>query len=209
MSTPTPAGSSSPTVAYAARHMAGDAGQDQRGTTPLPAAKPPVGPGAVTVVGLMLAVLVVALGVAGVHDALVAAGTAAGAPWIDAAVKPFNGLTPALWLVPVGVALVVLGLWLVLTALRPRRRTAIALCARTGVFLRPRDVAKLARNAAQDVDGVTSAKVTAGRRKVAVVARATARDGMEQKITQAVTTRLQALAKAPTVRVTVKAERGS
>jgi hypothetical protein len=32
---------------------------------------------------------------------------------------------------------------------------------------------------------------------------------VEQKITQAVTTRLQALAKAPTVRVTVKAEGGS
>jgi hypothetical protein len=103
----------------------------------------------------------------------------------------------------------VLGLWLVLTALRPRRRTAIALDARTGVFLRPRDVAELARNAARDVDGVTSAKVTAGRRKVAVVARATARDGVEQKITQAVTIRLQALTKAPRVRVTVKTDGGS
>jgi len=147
--------------------------------------------------------------VAGVHDALVAAGTAAGAPWIDAAIKPFNNLIPNVWLVPVGVALVLLGLWLVLTALRPRRHTAIALAARTGVFLRPRDVAKLARNAAQDVDRVTSAKVTVGRRKVAVVARATARDGVEQQITQVVTTRLQALAKTPTVRVTVKAEGGS
>jgi len=209
VSTPTPAGSSSPTVTYATRDAAGDAGQDQQGTTSLPAAKMPVGPGAVTVVGLILAVLVAALGVVGVHDALIAAGTVAGTPWIDAAVTPFNKLTPHVWLVPVGVALVVLGLWLVLTALRPRRRTAIALDARTGVFLRPRDVAELARNAARDVDGVTSAKVTAGRRKVAVVARATARDGVEQKITQAVTIRLQALTKTPRVRVTVKTEGGS
>jgi len=209
VSTPTQPGDTPPTVAYTARHAAGDAGQDQQGTTPLPAAKTPVGPGAVTVVGLILAVLVVGLGVVGIHDALVAAGTVNGTPWIDAAVKPLNQLTPALWLVPVGVALVLLGLWLVLTALRPRRRTAIALVARTGVFLRPRDVAKLARNAAQDVDRVTSAKVTVGRRKVAVVARATARDGVEQQITQVVTTRLQALAKTPTVRVTVKAEGGS
>ena len=209
MSIPTPSGSSSPTVAYTVPHAAGDADQGQQGTTPLPAAKTPVGPGAVTLIGLVFAVLVIALGVAGVHDALVAAGTAAGTPWIDAALKPFNNLMPNVWLVPVGVGLVLLGLWLMLTALRPRRRTAIALDARTGVFLRPRDVATLARNAAQDVDGVTSAKVTAGRRKVAVVARATARDGMEQRITQAVATRLQALAKAPTVRVTVKAEGGS
>src|SRR4029079_11659365 len=117
---------------------------------------------------------------------------------IDAVVRPFHNLTPGVWLVPRGVALVALGLWLLLTALRPRPRTAIALNAKTGVFLRTRDVAKLARNAAQDVDGVTSARVTAGRRKIAVVARATASDGVEQKITQAVTTRLQALTKAPT-----------
>jgi len=163
----------------------------------------------VTVVGLMLAVAVVALGVVGVHDALVAAGTVNATPWIDAVVSPFSDLTPGVWLLPAGVALVALGLSLLLTALRPRPRTAIALNARTGVFLRPRDVAKLARSAAQDVDGVTSAKVTAGRRKVAVVARATTTEGVEQKITQAVTTRLQALTKAPRVRVTVKTEGGA
>ena len=208
MSTPSPVGGTSPTVPYAAPNTAGDAREDQQGTTALPAAKTPVGPGAVTVVGLMLAVLVVALGVAGVHDALVAAGTAAGTPWIDAVVRPFNDLRPAVWLVPAGFTLVLSGLWLLSTALRPRRRTAIALNARTGVFLRPRDVAKLARNAAQGTDGVTSAKVTVGRRKIAVAARATTTEGMEQKITEAVTARLQALAKAPTVRVTVKTEGG-
>ena len=203
------------TPAQAPRTSAGVAtaddptGHNRQGPTPLPAAKTPVGPGAVTVVALMLALLVVAVGVLGVHDALVAAGAASGTPWIDAVVKTFNKLTPAVWLAPVGTALVLLGLWMLLTALRPRPRTAIALNAKTGVFLRPRDVAKLARNAAQDVDGVTSAKVTVGRRKVAVAARATTTDGVEQKITQAVTTGLQALAKTPTVRVTVKTERGS
>ena len=206
MSTPTQAGGTSPTVPYATPNTAGEAGQGEQGTTALPAAKTPVGPGAATVVGSMLAVLLVGLGLAGVHDALVAAGTAAGTPWIDAVVKAFNGLRPDVWLVPAGFALVLLGLWLISAALRPRRRTAIALNARTGVFLRPRDVAKLARNAAQDVDGVTSAKVTAGRRKVAVAARATTTAGMEQKIIQAVTARLQTLAKAPRVRVTVKTE---
>ena len=183
--------------------------QDQQSPAPLSAAKTPVGPGVITAVGLVLAVLVIALGVVGVHDALVAAGAVSGTPWIDSVVTLFNGLTPAIWLVPVGIVLVLAGLWLLLTALRPRPRTAIALDATTGVFLRPRDVAKLARNAAQDVDAVTSAKATAGRRKVVVAARATTTDGVEQQIIQAVTIRLQALAKAPTVRVTVKAEGGS
>jgi len=205
LSTPARTSSTSPPVTDAD----GATGQDQQSPAPLSAAKTPVGPGVITAVGLVLAVLVIALGVVGVHDALVAAGAVSGTSWIDSVVTPFNDLTPAIWLVPVGIALVLAGLWLLLTALRPRPRTAIALDATTGVFLRRRDVAKLARNAAQDVDAVTSAKATAGRRKVVVVARATTTDGVEQQITQAVTIRLQALAKAPTVRVTVEAEGGS
>ena len=205
MSTWIPAGDSSPTVAYPVPDTDAATSKVQQNLAPLPAAKTPVGPGVVTVVGLIIAVLVITVGVVGVHDALVGAGAAAGTPWIDAVVKPLNGLRPAFWLVPAGSDLVLLGLWLLLTALRPRPRTAIALQARTGVFLRPRDVATLARSAAQDVDGVASAKVTAGPRKIVVAARTTT-GGLQQDITQAVTTRLQALATAPTVRVTVKTE---
>jgi len=206
MSTPAQGGDTSPKVVYPVPNTNGDTSNAQQSPAPLKASKTPVGPGVVTVVGLILAVLVIAVGVVGVHDAVVGAG-ASGTPWIDAVVKALNGLRPAFWLVPVGVALVLLGLWLLLTALRPRPRTAIALQARTGVFLRPRDVATLARNAAQDVDGVTSAKVTAGPRRIAVAARSTT-GGLQQNITQAVTARLQALASEPTVRVTVKTEGG-
>lgn len=205
MSTSTPAGDTSPTVAYAVPNTNVDTSQVQQSPAPPSAAKTPVGPGVVTVVGLILALLVIAIGVVGVHDALVAAGAAKGTSWIDTVVKPFNGLTPAVWLVPVGITLVLLGLWLLLTALRPRPRTAVALQARTGVFLRPRDVATIARHAAQNVDGVTSAKVTATPRKIAVTA-STTTGGLQENITQAVTTRLRALATAPTVRVTVKTE---
>ena len=201
----TPVGDTSPTVAYAVPSTNGDTSPVQQSLAPLPAAKTPVGPGVVTVIGLILAVLVIALGAVGVHDALVAAGAVAQPPWIDAAAKSLQGLRPAFWLVPVGVTLVLLGLWLLLSALRPRPRTAIALQARTGVFLRPRDVATLARCAAQDVDGVTSAKVTASPRKIVVAARSTT-GGLQQNITQAITTRLRALATAPTVQVTVKTE---
>jgi len=149
--------------------------------------------------------MVIALGVVGIHDALVAAGAVARPPWIDAAAGGLHGLKPAFWLVPVGITLFMFGLWLLLTALRPRPRTAIALQAKTGVFLRPRDVATLARRAALDVDGVTSAKVTASPRKISVAAASTT-GGLQQDITQAITTGLQVLATVPTVRVTVKAE---
>lgn len=204
MSTSPPVGAT-PTVAHTIPNTNVDNSEVQHTPTPLLAAKIPVGPGVVSVVGLILALLVIAIGVVAVHDALVAAGAANGTPWIDAATAALNGLTPAFWLVPVGVTLAFIGLWLLLTAVRPRPRKGIALQAKTGVFLRPRDVATLARSAAQEVDGVTSAKVTVSRRKIAVAARTT-NGGTEQDITQAVLTRLRALAMAPTVRVTVKTE---
>ena len=43
MSTPTQAGGTSPTVAYATSNTVGEAGRDEQGTTALPAAKTPVG----------------------------------------------------------------------------------------------------------------------------------------------------------------------
>jgi len=49
--------------------------------------------------------------------------------------------------------------------------------------------------------------LTASPRKIAVAAQTTT-GGLQQNITQAVATRLQALATAPTVRVTVKTEGG-
>ena len=209
MSDPTQAEHASPTVAYPVTSTDGNNRQGRQRPQPLPAGKTPVGPGIITAVGLTLAVVVVALGVVGVHDALVAAGAAGGAPWIDSAVQPFDEVTPAVWLVPVSLCLVLLGTWLLLTAVRPRPRTAIALRSQTGVFLRPRDVAKLARNAAQEVDGVTSARVSAGPRKVTVAVQATTTEDVRTKVSQAVATRLGALATAPTVRVTVKTEGSS
>jgi len=176
---------------------------------PLTAAKAPVAPGRITIVGMVLALVVIAVGVVGAHDALVAAGAVNGTRWVDALITPFDRLTAAIWVVPVGVVLVLVGLWLLAAALRPRPRTSLALRATTGVFLRRRDVARLARDAAQDVDGVTSAKVGVGRRTVTVTAAATTTDGIEQNVTDAVAARLAALATAPTVRVRVKTEAGS
>lgn len=201
----TPLGDPSPTPAYAAPHAKASASEAQQTPTPLPAAKTPVGAGGAAVVGLILAVLLIVVGVVAVHDAFAAGGVVGGTPWIDGVAGALDGVTPAVWVVPVGVVLVLVGLWLLLTALRPRPRAAITLHAKTGVFLRPRDVATLARSAAQDVDGVTSAKVTATTRKITVAARTTT-GGLEQHIAQAVTTRLGALAKTPTVRVTLKSE---
>ena len=173
---------------------------------PLVTAHRPVGPGAITVVGLVLAVLVVALGVVGVRDALVAAGAIGGSSWTSAALDAFDGLVPQAWLVPFGVVALLLGLWLLVTAVRPRPRSAIAVTAQTGVFLRPRDVAALAVGAAREVGGVTTARARASRRAVSVTVQATAEDGVREQVSEAVTRRLSALETTPTVRVNVTTE---
>ena len=88
----------------------------------LQSAKTPVGPGSVAYVGIALAVLVTALGVVLVHDAVVASPVVAGRSWVSAPVDGVDGVTAAAWLVPVAVLLVLLGLWLLVSAPAPPSR---------------------------------------------------------------------------------------
>ncbi len=137
------------------------AGQSRRArATPLDPAKAPVGPGAISVVGLVLAILLTVSGAVAIRDALVVAGLVKATPWVTQAARAVNGLLPAAWMVPVGAVLVLLGLWLLLTALRPRPRSAISVTSVTGVFLRQQDVSRLAQTAAEQVEGVLAARTT-------------------------------------------------
>jgi len=178
------------------------------GPQPLAAAKAPVGPGLIAAIGLVLALAAACLGVVGIHDALIPSGLVAGSAWIGSAITAVDGLSPAAWTLPAGLLLLLVGAWALVTALRPRPRTAIAVAARTGVYLRPRDVARLARSAAEDVDGVTSATVGATRRAVTVSVRATSTRQVAADVTAAVAGVLSALAAQPKVRVRVTTEGG-
>lgn len=171
---------------------------------PMPPARQATGSGAVGVVGPVLAVLLLAAGVLLVRDALVAAGVLSGSSWLGAAAEGLRGTAPATWLVPAGAVVVLLGLWLVVTALRPRTRTAVPLTSQSGAFLRTRDVARLAAGAARDVDGVLDASASASRRKVTVTVSGTAAAGLREDVTSAVTDRLAALESAPRVSVAVR-----
>ena len=168
---------------------------------PMAAAKPPVGLGPLPFVGAVLALVVVALGVAGIRDALAAIGAVEGGPWIDSVVDTVDGWQPQFWLVPAGIALVLLGVWLILVALRPRSRTGVAVRAATGVFLRTGDVERLAARAASDVDGVLSARSSASHRKVEVRVAVTGGANTADRVRTAVQDALQPLESIPTVQV--------
>lgn len=171
---------------------------------PLGAAKAPVGSGRVSTIGVVLALLVTGLGVVGVQTALVSAGLLHGNSWLESGVQTVDGLTPSPWLLPLGVALVLLGLWLLLGAVLPRRRTAVALQADTGVFLRSRDLARLAVAAADEVDGVSDAHASASRSAVTVRVTTTGGGSVGGAVEHAVTERLQPLQRAVRVRVSTK-----
>lgn len=173
---------------------------------PPPAAKTPVGPGTISALGLLWSALLLGVGVVGVQAALVAAGVLTGTAWLTWVIQQVDGLAPAGWMLPVGVVLVVLGLWLLWAALRPRPRTAVALTAATGVFLKPRDLSRLAVAAADQVDGVQDAKATASRGKVSLRIVSTGASTVADEVRAAVTERLAALEKP--VKVTVRAQGG-
>nr|WP_281372779.1 DUF6286 domain-containing protein [Kineococcus aurantiacus] len=151
------------------------------------------GSGPIGVVGPVLALLLTAAGVVLLREALVAAGAVTGSPWLPTVAENLRGFAPAAWLIPVGVVVALIGLWLMVTALRPRSRKTLPLVSRTGVFLHTRDVARLASAAARDVSGVLEASSAATRRKVDVTVRATAGDGIREAVTSEVGERLSAL----------------
>lgn len=174
------------------------------GSESLKAAKTPVGPGAITFVGAVLSLLVIALGAVGLQTAASAAGITKSQPLLTQAIEGTDGLRPLWWMLPVGLLLILVGLWLLVAALRPRPRTAIALKAQTGVFMRPRDVARLAEHAADDVDGVAAVKARATRGKITLSIDSTGGPGVTERVKAAVNEPLEALRKTPRVSVKVK-----
>ena len=94
-------------------------------------------------VGVVLALLVVALGVLVVRDALVIGGQIDGATWLVPVVDGADGLEPSTASTAVGVVVALLGLWLVFVALGRRVRTRLPLDV-PGATIGIADLARLA-----------------------------------------------------------------
>jgi hypothetical protein len=170
----------------------------------MPGARQKTGSGRIGVVGPVLAVLLAALGVLLIRDALIGLDVLGGPAWLPAALDGLSGSTAEWWMVPAGVGIALLGLWMIVTALRPRSRKTVPVTSATGVFLHTRDVARLASDAAREVDGVLSATSTASRRAVTVTVRSTATAGIADGVADAVNLRLRPLKTPPQVKVRVR-----
>ncbi|MGW5194473.1 DUF6286 domain-containing protein [Kribbella sp. NPDC004138] len=171
-----------------------------------PAAKRPVAGPAVSVVGVLVALVLIGLGAAGIAEMLHAAGLLRGAvvpeDWSARTVR----LGPASWLRPAGAAVVVLGLLLLALTLKPRRRTHLAVDAPAGiVWIRLVDAARLAADSAGRVDSVTGASVVAKRRRLrATVTTFGDPARVREEVRTAVADRLSTLEPHPRVRIDLR-----
>ena len=157
---------------------------------------------------ITLAVLLVALGVLVLREALVAAGRVDGEPWIAPAVDSVDGVVPSVLVSAVGVVVALLGLWLVVVALGRRVRTRLDVTSSTGTTLGLNDAARLAASAADEVDRVLSARASATRRSVTVTVTTLEGDDVTDAVRSAVTERLAPLAQPLAVKVVSRVTAG-
>lgn len=171
------------------------------GTEPLPGAGRPAAPGAARKAGLLVALLFLALGVAGIYDALVDGGVVDARRLVEPLLEWLDGLEPQDWMVPAGIVVALAGLALVLAALWPRPRRSLPVTARTGVFATRGAVEELTVDSAAAHGGVLDANARARSRAVAVRVVTDGEPETPAEVRQSVTERLSRLSGTPKVRV--------
>lgn len=175
----------------------------------LAAAKQPVGTGQVAWIGQFFAILLIVVGVIGIREAVLAAGWTSGSSWFGSVARRANsGFGHSIWLLLIGIVAVLVGIALVVSALRPRPRKTLALASETGVFLTRGGIQNVVHRCAADVDGVTAVRVDASRRRVVVRVTATEPDSVGPAVEAAVAHRLQALTTPPAVVIRMRRDGG-
>ncbi len=172
-------------------------------------AKSPAAAPATVATGLLMAIVLLAVAVVFIHDALVGAGAVSGTAWLAWFAEKANVISASSpWMLWAGPLAVVIGLVLVIAALKPRKSTHWAV-GDQGVFIGRGDAARLAANAAHSTPAVVDAQASvSGRSTLRVTAATISTDtaAVTRQVDEAVRQRLAPLTPGPSVRsrVTVK-----
>ncbi|WP_139977349.1 hypothetical protein [Nocardioides litoris] len=124
------------------------------------------GAGGVTV---LVCLLLAGLAALGVQDLLASQGWTAGEPWLLTAVDAVDGLAVGAATTAAGVVLVVLGLAVLLLAVRRGRPTHLRTSASAETWVSPRALGALAARAADRAPGVLHTSVVRSTRRSVVV----------------------------------------
>lgn len=184
------------------------------GPSPFATARRPKAAPAAAPVAVLLALAVFALGVIAVLDALTATPVLSHPHWVTDVARNLDGVTAKGWMVPAGIAAVIVGLVLVVIALKPRRKTGIEVASSVAMWTRPGDVARLATDSAAAQASVLRASSTATARKVTVTVHTAVSDTSDtsditSEVKAAVGARLAALTTEPRVTVRARTEAGA
>lgn len=171
-----------------------------------PAGHQPTAAPAAAPAGMFLALVLLGVGAVALRDTAVALQWLQGTPWIDTFIDLLDGLAFAWWMIPAGIAALGVGVVLLTSAMRPRRKTALALRAESSVWISPRELAGASTYAANSVSGVFDARTVASRHKLAVSARvadARTTDAKKAEIDTAVRAALQIVEHPPKITVRI------
>ncbi|GGF94809.1 hypothetical protein GCM10007304_05840 [Rhodococcoides trifolii] len=164
----------------------------------LPRARPAAAP-----VAFVLSLVLVALGVVAVRDALVYANAITGQAWSGWVADHVDGTTVATWMLAAGIAVAVVGLLIVIAALKPRAKRYRP-AASPDTWVLKDDVRKVVRTAVTEVPGVETARVKVKKRSAKVRVVGIGGDTLRSSVEEAATRRVGVLEGSPSVNVSVK-----
>jgi len=169
------------------------------------AVKAPLSTSAAQRNGVLFSLLLIALGVIGIREALIYTDVINGAYWIGDLFKRIDGLRIASWMLLAGVLLFVIGLHFIVTGLSRRKRLGWTVTATEPVFVTPTAATSTALAAARRVDGVLDVVAQAKPKRVTFSAKATATDDtVRSSVEQAISGRFAALKDAPKTKVRLR-----
>lgn len=130
-----------------------------------PVSTPPKSVPLAAVLGILVALLLIALGVVGLREVAVDQGWTSGQSWFVSLAQSLDGLQASTAVTVPAVIAGLVGLFLLYAALAPAGRTHTAARGDADVWFTPDAVANLARSAADRAPGVVAADVTRSSRK--------------------------------------------
>ena len=89
-------------------------------------------------------------------------------PWVSTATNWIGELSYRNWMLPAGIASLIIGLLLLWASLRPRTKTHREINSDIAVWMRPVDVARMCTASAQRVPGVMAAHTVVRKRSINV-----------------------------------------
>ncbi|GAC66461.1 hypothetical protein [Gordonia soli] len=158
------------------------------------------------VAGVFVGLALLGLAVVAVRDLLVRVGWVDGEEWLHTTAVQIAGLQWWDWMWAAAIGSVLVGGLLVLSALRPRRRTHVSLAGYEVLWTRRGDVARRCSTAVLAEPGVEHATTVVGRRRVALTVTAARPDAVDTDVLRSIVDGVLAdLDRRPRVKIRVVA----